>query len=159
MGQPLIYIVACISTGKIYVGKTVDFKKRRREHLWYAASGSKLLPKFYNAIRAHGESDFFWFTVACPDAALLDAWEILWIRDLDAVEGGYNCTFGGEGARGVVRSPEYRARKSIEAKGNKHNLGRPCSPETRAKIAAANRGRKHSAISRQHMSEAHRKIA
>ncbi len=158
MGQPLIYIVACTVTGNVYVGKTVNFPKRKREHLWRADGGSKLLPKFYNALRRYGKDSFLWFTIACPDAETLDRWETLWIEELDAVRDGYNCTLGGEGTRGVIRSQEYLAKKSIAAMGNKHSLGRVCSPETRAKISAANRAnvaQRFNAMARANMSAAH----
>lgn len=61
-----------------------------------------------------------------------------------------NMTDGGDGTRGLVVSPETRARISAAQRGRKR------SPEHVAKVAAAHRGRKLSDEHRAKLSESHR---
>lgn len=131
----LIYKITNLVNGKIYIGKTIaGLGKRWSQHKDCARNrqkGCRGDSYLYRAMRKHGTDNF---TIDAIDSALLD--EILldkemeWIAKLKSTDGkiGYNSTFGGQGG---VPSPETLARMK----------GKPCSPETRAKISAANKGR------------------
>lgn len=69
-----------------------------------------------------------------------------------------NMTDGGEGASGVIRSAETRAKLSASLKGNTNMLGRTHAPETRAKIGATKLGNKYFE-GKSHSAEARAKIA
>ena len=79
-------------------------------------------------------------------------YEIALIHCLGRKDQGTGClrnfTDGGDGVSGRVVSPEARAKISAAQKGRNR------SPETRAKLSAANKGRKHSPEHRAKMSAA-----
>jgi plasmid stability protein len=67
----------------------------------------------------------------------------------------HNLTNGGDGASGCIHSPETKAKMSAAHKGKKnHNYGKTLSPETRAKISAATKGKTRSPETRAKMSAA-----
>ena len=67
----------------------------------------------------------------------------------------HNLTNGGDGTSGCIHSPETRAKMSAAHKGKKnHNYGKTLSPETRAKISAATKGKTRSPETRAKMSAA-----
>src|SRR4029077_10823087 len=74
-----------------------------------------------------------------------------------------NFTDGGEGLSGTKRTAEIRSKISISQRNSKlvaaahaARIGKKLTPETRAKISIAHRGRIHSAESRANMSKAHK---
>jgi group I intron endonuclease len=131
----VIYKITNLVNSKIYIGKTIrDHRIRWSQHKDCARNKQKggLLDTYlYRAMRKHGV-DHFNFEVI--DQALLDEEllekEMEWIARLDSANRkiGYNGTLGGQSG---VPTPETRGKMK----------GRPCSPETRAKIGASNRGR------------------
>ncbi len=126
-----VYLVTNLINGKIYVGKTVGLLADRiKIHLWFART--RPVGAFHHAVRKYGWENFTVAELASANSKeeLLKL-EIYYIASLRAnVPGvGYNLTSGGDGHPGY--SP---------------------SVVTRAKISAANKGRKHSAESRLNMS-------
>lgn len=158
----LIYIAKCISNGACYVGWTVNFKKRREDHIQSALKGSKACPRFYNAIRKYGPEKFIWSIV---DWSSSEFWikhqEKRWIKKLNSFHAGLNCTVGGDGTGSGKDHPMFGRHNNAGKKhwlfGKHHSLearakikaarakqiiiGKPKSLETRLKIAASLRGR------------------
>lgn len=124
-----IYLITNSVNGKRYVGITTRTPERRwLEHLDAAQRGRRYAMP--SAIRKYGATAFQIETLeVCPDVATGLIREQFWIEALGTmVPLGYNTTAGG---RGVLRMA--------------------VSEETRAKQAAAIRGRKHSEASRARM--------
>lgn len=69
-----------------------------------------------------------------------------------------NMTDGGEGATGVVRSAETRAKLSASLKGNRNMVGRTLNQDSRAKIGATKIGNAYF-LGKTHTPEARAKIA
>ncbi len=133
------YAITNIATGRLYIGITTDVARRWRSHLGAARRGD---PRAISrAIAKHGVENFRMDVIACAsDAASLCALEVMLIEQHGAyrTKAGYNATLGGEGARGAIRDEATRAKMSIA------NGLRPISASHRAKISAANKGRKPS---------------
>lgn len=137
MAFGVVYLIFNKVKGKMYVGQTVrTIEERFKEH---AKRKTTLIGK---AIRKYGAENFSIEVLKrCYSKAELDAWEIFFIAALKTrFPIGYNMTDGGEGSLGVERTAETRAKISAANTGKKH----PNSPEHNAKIAAANTGRKAS---------------
>ena len=92
----VIYEGYCLPTGLSYIGKTLNFSKRRAGHLWDAKNRSE--DYFHLAIRKYGADAFAWrILVDGIPFSQLDTQEIFWIRFRNTYLGpGYNMTAGGE---------------------------------------------------------------
>lgn len=135
-----MYIVTNMANGHQYVGVTRgSLEKRKYNHIWNAKSPQSKrshLP-LARAIRKYGEKLFAWniyYDVEDYEAAL--DLEVSLITELKPK---YNLTSGGEGAAGVVRTPEWREKIAVANRGKKRD------PEAIARVAAKLRGRKRSA--------------
>ncbi len=138
--------------GKRYVGKTQNLRARVKAHFTAALRGAP--QTFCRALRKHTPEAFslsLLGTFATDEEAL--AAEMQFVRQLGTkVPDGYNMTDGGEGMSGHTckRSPETRAKISAARKGRK------LSAEHKARIAEGGRGRSPSAETRAKISEANR---
>lgn len=95
----VIYKVTNKINGKIYIGKTYNFEKRKREHLYDINNN---LP-FHRALKKYGIENFVWEIVdtANSDDEAREK-ESQWIKELNSCihspdSNGYNITIGGEG--------------------------------------------------------------
>lgn len=143
-----IYLVRNIVNGKMYVGQTVETVHRRWQHHRYAASG-KRKHHFLNAIRKYGHELFVVETLCqCPTREALNETErfYIWLLASHLPSFGYNCELGG--SNGVPTD-------STRQKMRNSQLGRKHTPETRMKIAEANRKRVWSEESRKKSSLSH----
>jgi len=107
--------------GKRYVGKTSrSLEVRREEHLKNSRSGSDLY--FHRALRKYKPETFEWrVLMSCKNEDDLNKSERICIKMLKTkVLGGYNLTDGGEGAFGYSHSAETKAKMSAAQKGRKH---------------------------------------
>jgi group I intron endonuclease len=134
----IIYCLININTGKKYVGKTKkDISVRFNEHI-YNAFNLELDFYLYQSMRKHG-SDAFSYEILeqCINEEKLDEQEKYWIKTLETYKPniGYNGTMGGDGGH---ITPEIRAKIS------KANKGRVQTLEDRQKKSKAAKGRKHS---------------
>lgn len=114
----------------MYIGKSCDVKSRWQDHQLRARSGSRYF--LHRALRAHPASEFDWWVVqVCASDAEACVVEMDWIARLRMSDVSlFNLTDGGDGT-----------------------AGRPCSEETRRKLAEAQRGRRLSEETRRKMSE------
>jgi len=87
-----IYLITNTRNNLVYVGKTKNLKKRKREHFSLCFAGRTLID---SAIAAEPEN-FKWEVIKeCPIEDL-DYYEQYYIYYLDAMNHGYNRSFGGE---------------------------------------------------------------
>lgn len=94
-----IYKATNKTNGKVYVGKTYDFEKRKREHIYDIDDNSP----FHRALKKYGIKNFLWEII---DIAYtqddIQKKEVYWIKRLNSWikadnSNGYNVTLGGEG--------------------------------------------------------------
>jgi group I intron endonuclease len=140
----MVVEVYCVTSpsGKRYVGQTArGFAQRWAEHKMAARSGNPA--PLYRALRKYGAEKF---STALLERMSTEAGakraERLWVRELGTFgPRGYNSTAGGEGTLGHRHTPETRAKITAAQIGRPSGmLGKKASAETRAKQAAANTG-------------------
>jgi group I intron endonuclease len=127
-----LYILRQISTGKEYVGMSVNVQLRAYKHA-KPRSPTALIAR---TVRAHGAQDFEIMLYRLDaDPAVLLALEMEMIAERGTrYPAGLNLTAGGEGSAGYTHPPEVQARITAALTGKKR------SAEAIAKTAAANRG-------------------
>ena len=146
---------------KWYIGQTIDEEGRFKRHMDYAIN-KKDNTHFHRALRKYGLENFVYcvleYNVLKEN---LNLREIDWIEYYDSYYSGYNMTFGGDGAKGVIMSKETRKKLSDALKGRKK------SKETRKKLSESLKGqfvgeknpmynKHHSKESIKKMSESHK---
>lgn len=141
-----IYTATNILNGKMYIGQSVNPKRRFTEHK--RGSKSKILSA---AIQKHGKENFeFRILCWCPDKAYADMVETKLIEAHDTRRVGYNICIGGEGFGSGEDHPKFGKTLSEEARQkigaaktgalNPH-YGKPNSSEQKAKIRESLLGR------------------
>ena len=163
MRTGVIYI-ATVNNDKSYIGYTLDFSQRKRNHLNENSNSH-----FSQAIRKHGAENVEWRILEAdiPETRLPDR-EVLWIAFYDTYHNGYNLTEGGganpmqsaearkkasetwkeKSARGEnpTQNPEIAARagkaisETMKAKGERGELPQQ-QPEGRAKMSRVMKAR------------------
>lgn len=130
-GKWTVYVHINKINGKKYVGIT----SRKLSYRWNSGKGYKSQPKFYNAICKYGW-DNFEHEIISSNLTENEAkkFEILLIDKLDAVQNGYNQTYGGEGLNG------YKFTEEAKDKIREKATGRKLSKETKEKIRKAHLG-------------------
>lgn len=164
-----IYQITNLQNGKCYVGSAVSFRKRWKEHLRQLANGDHHSTVMQRAWNKYGEAAFeFKKLLVCAQA------DLIWFeqRAIDVLRPAYNiCKVAGS-VLGYRHTDEAKAAAAQRAIGNTHRrgrkepkevgerisagrkgkgLGRVFSEETKAKIAAAQRGRTLSEDQKEHL--------
>lgn len=114
-----------------YIGQTTKaVEKRFKEH-------TKADTRIGYAIRAHGKDMFVVVVLkVCNSKDELDYWERRLIKSRDTKHpNGYNLTDGGDGSVGLELTPEHRAKISAALKGRK------LPPEQRARLSELRSGK------------------
>lgn len=150
-----IYCITHIASGRKYVGQSVDIEKRLKKH---AAGQSKSM--LSNAISKFTPAAFSFETIELCDRSKLNERETHWIAKFGCFcPKGFNLTTGGGQfefsestkqkmtASKLLQTPETRAKLSAARKGKK------LSPEVVANMAKAHIGTKRSDETKQKMSE------
>jgi group I intron endonuclease len=138
----IIYKVTNLVNGKVYIGKTIKtLKDRKAKHIADAKRGSNIL--FHRAMRKNGISNFFFEVFShCLSKEEMKQKEIETIKIMHSKNpDGYNLTDGGEGTIGFNITNETREKHRKAMIGNKINLGREPTTETRIKLSLAKKGR------------------
>lgn len=146
-----IYLIRKDNT-PVYVGFTTHLLADRwSKHKYDANAGSDTA--LHRAIRKYGEEPFL---VEClyqsedVDHTLnMMEHHYIWLYKTHISSGGYNLTFGGEGAPGNKASETTKKKMSVAHKG------RVFSEEWKAKISNAKRGKPRSQETKKKISEAH----
>lgn len=92
-----IYKIENLINHKIYIGQSVDIKKRWREHRFSANhkdSKDHNMP-IHLAMAKYGENNFSLEILEECDEKLLNEKEIYWIEKYNSYKNGYNATIGG----------------------------------------------------------------
>lgn len=141
-------------SGKIYIGKSIDVKKRIE---YYKRGHCKSQTKLYRSLVKYGyDNHKFEIIEECLEVEI-DEREIFWISFFDCfnTKHGLNLQAGGQGGRasdetkikislsntGKKRSEETKLKISQSRIGNKWCVGRVLSKETRDKISKGNKGK------------------
>lgn len=163
--MPVIYLVTNLENGHVYVGKTVDFSRRKREHLNALRKGVHNNKHLQSAFNKYGEDRFMFEVLEECKKEELEEREIYWLNQFGGFQSdeNYNQCEGGKGGifteevlsrlRGWHHSEESKEKMSISRRGLKLNL----SDSQRRAIAERSKvnltGRKHSSDSKKKMSE------
>ena len=127
-----IYKIDNLDNDLPYVGRSVNPKSRRTNHMWKALTGEDKYndcAKFYNSIRAHGVDRFSEVQILDVAYTKEDAFRLenFYIEKYDAVENGLNCNYGGKGGMPGYKFSEKSkqkmsdtAKKVGKAKGSKN---------------------------------------
>jgi group I intron endonuclease len=128
----IIYCIHSLSTGKKYIGQTVEKMQRRVLRHFRTMNETKIS----RAIQKYSKYDFVYGIVEeIEDKNLLDEREQYWIKYYDSIDNGFNIKEGGKCARGFKQSES-----SIEKRRQKL-IGRPLSVEHKKSISKAHKGK------------------
>jgi group I intron endonuclease len=161
-----IYKVTNILNGKMYIGQSTDPRRRFAEHISRDCEKCGLHSRIGRALKKHGKEKFE-FTVLCwcPDKTYADMVEIKLIEAHDTRRVGYNICVGGEGLGSGTDHPKYGRKESEESRRKKSharlgarnpNYGKKLTPATLSKLSAARKGRIISPEWRAKISEANK---
>lgn len=114
-----IYKITNVINGKSYIGKTIDLKRRWKQHI--SGNGNTcILSKAFNK---YGISNFNFSTlnkiyILNKDVlnTYLSKLEIYYIKLYNTYKYGYNATIGGDGTHGYQLSPETKLKISLALK-------------------------------------------
>jgi group I intron endonuclease len=120
--QSGIYAILNKVTGKRYIGSAVSLSHRTKLHLYKLKLGTHPNLKLQNSWTKHKEYNFSFCLVELVTKEFLLQREQYWIDFYNAVENGYNINPVAGSSRGTKRGPR--------------------SKETKAKISAAQKGKK-----------------
>lgn len=137
-----VYKITNRVNGKAYIGVTNNPKRRFSEHKSYARSKVKKFKcALYDAMLKYGFQNFSFDVLAeCYSEKELMTCERALISTHNTwakFGAGYNITLGGEGTYGRIISQETRDKLSAAKRGKKH------SAESRARMSESQMGKKH----------------
>ncbi len=125
-----VYAIKNRTNNKMYIGQSVNVRKRKSYHLWLLRTNNHFNPKLQSAFNKYGEENFEFVILEKCNKDELDDKEIKYINRYNTINDGYNICEGGEGS-----------------------LGRTLSEETKQKISNANTGRKQDEVAKKRKSE------
>jgi group I intron endonuclease len=145
-----IYKIENKINGKLYIGQTINYKRRTKEHRIDLNANRSHNQHLQNAWSKYGQKQFVFDILLTCKQEDLDEKEKYFIRIYFSNSGryGYNLTDGGQNKTTV--SQETRIKMGNSRRGKKH------SEESKAKIGLAQKGEKNHRYGK-HISESHRK--
>jgi len=161
----IIYSIHNLTSGKKYIGQTVEKMQRRVVRHFRTVNETKIS----RAIQKYSKYDFVYGIVEeVEDKNFLDVREQYWIKFYDTVENGFNIKEGGKCARGFKQSQssiEKRKQKLIrkslteehKQKLSKAHKGKILSKETVDKMIAYRTGRNLTESCKEKISKSHSK--
>ena len=144
-----VYQIVNVLDGKIYVGCSIDVRRRFYLHKRMLRMGTHDNIHLQRAWKRDGETSFrFRIIEKVADKADLLKREKFWIDELECLTTGYNLCIVGRSQLGTKRSQEAIEKQRASMKGRqktaahkakigKANKGRKKSPEWRAKLSAS----------------------
>lgn len=153
-----IYVITNTVNNKIYIGKSINLRKRKNEHFNKLRQNKHENSKLQRAFNKYGEENFTFTTLVEDDTLTpseLDELEIMYTRLFYGVEEGYNFAYGGGGSLGWRASVVQKLERSINSRGEKNPFfGKKISPEHREKMTEARRLKSQTPEYREKMSKA-----
>lgn len=145
-----IYVILNTKNQKVYIGKTLDFRERWKDHKKMLNGGYHHNRHLQNAWNKYGAKRFKFLRLEYCEAEELDTREKHYIAVYKAKGLVYNLTDGGEGQLGRVVTEETRQKMSKALTGKKLP---PLSDEAKQKISSGNLGKVRTPEMRKQMSE------
>ena len=144
-----IYSITNKTTGKMYIGQSVNIEKRWKQHIRAYDANNSYIDR---SLKKHGEDAFdFNILFECDKSKLSDE-EQKFIKLYGTYKNGYNLTWGGEISPSIF--PEIAKKISESNKGEKaYWYGKHFSEETKKKLSAMRKGRKCSQSTKLKMSK------
>lgn len=148
-----IYKITNTKTGKMYIGYTKNFQRRKKSHLQAARLGYDNV--LYRAMRKHGFDQFVFEVIFESEDKnyTQNVMEQKFISELNTMAPhGYNSTPGGAGGAtrtGIPQSEETKRKIS-------NSVSRGMTAERREEIRISAKNRKHSVTTRKKMSVIHK---
>lgn len=133
-------------SGKIYIGRTNNFKERMIQHK-HCALVKQMNNSLYKAIRKYGWDNFIKEIIAtAPSQDAAQLLEEVLIKQFDSVKNGYNDTYIGGGGNQFANQPErlttFKKKLSQITAGDKNGMfGKQHSDEAREKQKQKAKGR------------------
>jgi group I intron endonuclease len=156
-----IYKIENLITGRVYVGSSIDFKKRWNQHKSCLKNNKHGNSYLQNSWNKHGEKAFKFFIIERCGEELLYEREQYWFNYYKENELVYNVREIVESNKGMKHNEETKKRLSEISKNmseeTRKKIGeasKNSSEETRKKISEANRGKKRSEETKKKLSEA-----
>lgn len=87
-----VYLIRNLITGKVYVGSTIGFKKRKSEHFRYLRKNKHHSTKLQNSFNKYGKEVFKFEIIEYTAEEDLRLTERDWILHFDSFKNGYNMT-------------------------------------------------------------------
>src|ERR1035437_2559963 len=112
-----IYKASFSNNPKVYIGQTIDFRRRVGRHKNDAKNGCSF--HIHRAMRKYGiENAIFEVIATCLEDTTVcgDLCEIAMIAQYDSFKNGYNGTIGGGGLGSGENSPNWKRPKSKETR-------------------------------------------
>lgn len=145
-----IYKITCTVTGKIYIGSSVNIRKRWNAHRSYLNRNVHPNPSLQNAWNKYGEFGFIFELLEEVQPEELITREQYWLDMLKPYvdNGGFNVAlYASAPSKGMVVSQETRGKLRLV------HLGKPKSAEAVRKLSNARQGMKLSDETRRKISE------
>lgn len=103
-----IYRIVCFATGKVYIGRTKNPRKRQNDHFSYLRKGKHPNTHLQRAFNKYGEGSFYFEVLEkfIPDDKVAVR-EIHWVNEFDSYRNGFNRSFGGETNPNVSKPCEW----------------------------------------------------
>lgn len=140
----------------MYIGKSINIKKRKREHFNRLRRNTHENSKLQRAFNKYGEVNFEFDVLVVDnfDNEELNSIEHMYIRLFDTLKNGYNLTYGGGGSVGWRASDEQKLIRSINSRGELNPFyGKKLSEEHKLKMKEASIKVKKTDAYRKRMSE------
>lgn len=128
-----VYAIRNVINGKLYIGSTVDFRRRRSHHYSYLQRNVHGNPHLQHAWNTHGKDSFEFLVLERCAPELLIVRESAWVTHYNTMDAayGYNLAYP---ERHIV-TDAARKKISVALKG------RPFTEEHRQNLTKANRKR------------------
>ena len=142
----VVYQIENLISGKLYIGITVNLKRRMNDHFNESKRNRQYI---HNAINKYGKENFIYKIIDYGNSwKELEEKEIYWIDKLNTYKNGYNNTLGGDGTLGFIPNKKSRDKMSKAA------IGKKATKQAKENMSKAQKGRIVSKEARKNISKA-----